>query len=106
MGTRASKRIQRHQRILVEASCVTTSYTKQEHEVVHLCIKFDIRQHASQEHDDGVKRAIYYLSRLIIDGETRYNFIKNLCQSLYFSCMKLKCYIKSTDVFFIHISTL
>lgn len=53
----------------------------------------------AQEDDDGVERAIYYISRLVIDTETRYSLIEKLCLSFYFPCMKLKYYIKSTDVF-------
>lgn len=33
---------------------------------------------------NGVERAIYYLSRLLIDENTRYNLIENLLMSLYF----------------------
>lgn len=51
------------------------------------------------EDDDGFERAIYYLSQLLIDAETRYSLIEKLCLSLYFSCMKLKYCINLTDVF-------
>ena len=51
-----------------------------------------------QEDDYGIERAIYYLSRLLIDAETRYSLIEK-CLSLYFLCMKLKYYIKSTNMF-------
>jgi hypothetical protein len=32
---------------------------------------------------------IIYLSRCLIDAETRYSFIENLCLSLFYSCSKL-----------------
>src|SRR3954463_12614775 len=52
----------------------------------------------AQEDDNGVERAIYYLSRTLVDAETRYNDIEKLCLCLYFSCNKLKQYIKLVDV--------
>lgn len=53
----------------------------------------------AQEDDNGIKRAIYHLSRALNDAWTRYNPIENLCLCLYFSCTKLKCYIKPTNAF-------
>src|ERR1044072_791465 len=53
----------------------------------------------AQEDDDGVERAIYYLSRVLNDAETRYSSIEKLCLCLYFSCVKLKYYIKPIDVY-------
>ena len=51
----------------------------------------------AQEDDNGVERPIYYLSRVLIDAETRYSIIEKLCLCLYFSCVKLKQYIKPVD---------
>src|ERR1044072_5309029 len=53
----------------------------------------------AQEDDNGVERAIYYFSRVLIDAETRYSSIEKLCLCLYFSCSKLKYYIKPIDVY-------
>lgn len=53
----------------------------------------------AQEDDNGVKMAIYYLSRVLNDAETRYSLIETMCLYLYFSCTKLKHYIKSIDVY-------
>src|SRR4051812_49222330 len=53
----------------------------------------------AQEDDNGVERAIYYLTRTLVDAETRYNDIEKLCLCLYFSCNKLKQYIKPVDVY-------
>ncbi|WJX16102.1 hypothetical protein P8452_06178 [Trifolium repens] len=53
----------------------------------------------AQEDENGEERAIYYLSRVLNDAETRYSSIEKLCLCLYFSCMKLKHYIKPIDVF-------
>ncbi|MCH79701.1 hypothetical protein A2U01_0000455, partial [Trifolium medium] len=52
----------------------------------------------AQEDANGHERAIYYLSRTLIDAETRYNAIEKLCLSLYYSCAKLKHYIKPFEV--------
>ncbi|WJX26318.1 hypothetical protein P8452_15256 [Trifolium repens] len=53
----------------------------------------------AQEDGNGVERAIYYLSRVLNDAETRYSVIEKLCLCLYFSCTKLKHYIKPVDVY-------
>ncbi|XP_050875309.1 uncharacterized protein LOC127078941 [Lathyrus oleraceus] len=53
----------------------------------------------AQENINGVKRSIYYLSRVLVDAETRYSLIEKLCICLYFACMKLKQYIKLVDVY-------
>jgi hypothetical protein len=53
----------------------------------------------AQEDYNGVERPIYYLSRMLVDAETRYNLIEKLCMCLYFACMKLKQYIKPIDVY-------
>jgi hypothetical protein len=52
----------------------------------------------AQEDENGNEKAIYYLSRVLNDVETRYNDIEKLCLCLYFACMKLKHYIKPVDV--------
>jgi len=48
----------------------------------------------AQEDENCVERAIYYLSRVLNDAETRYSPFEKLCLCLYFSCSKLKQYIK------------
>src|SRR3954464_7320042 len=53
----------------------------------------------AQEDENGIERAIYYLSRVLNDAETRYTDIEKLCLCLYFSCIKLKYYIKPVDVY-------
>lgn len=53
----------------------------------------------AQQDNDSVKRAIYYLSRVLNDAEIRYSSIDKLCLCLYFSFTKLKYYIKSVNVF-------
>jgi hypothetical protein len=52
-----------------------------------------------QEDEKCVERPVYYLSRMLNDPETRYSDIEKLCLCLYFSCMKLKQYIKLVDVY-------
>ena len=53
----------------------------------------------AQEDENGIERAIYYLSRVLNDTETRYHPFQKLCLCLYFSCTKLKHYIKPFDVY-------
>jgi hypothetical protein len=43
------------------------------------------------------ERVICYLSRRLVDTETRYSAIKKLCLCLYFSCIKLRHYLLSVE---------
>jgi len=40
---------------------------------------------------------IYYLSRRLVDAETRYSAIEKLCLCLYFSCIMLRHYLLSAE---------
>ena len=42
---------------------------------------------------EGKEYIITYLSRRLIDAETRYTFIEKLCLSLYYACTKLRHYL-------------
>jgi hypothetical protein len=53
----------------------------------------------AQKDENNVEKAIYYLSRVLNDAETRYSDIEKLCLCLYFSCNKLKHYIKPIEVY-------
>ena len=53
----------------------------------------------TQEDENGIERAIYYLSRVSNDVETRYHPSEKFCLCFYFSCTKLKHYIKPFDVY-------
>ena len=46
---------------------------------------------------EGKERVIYYLSRILIDAETRYSAIEKLCLCLYFSGIKLRHYLLSAE---------
>src|ERR1051325_5091910 len=52
-----------------------------------------------QEDDNHVERLVYYLSRMLNGPETKYSDIEKLCLCLYFSCIKLKKYIKPVDAY-------
>ena len=45
---------------------------------------------------EGKEYIITYLSRRLIDAETRYTFIEKLCLSLYYACTKLRHYLLSS----------
>ena len=45
---------------------------------------------------EGKKYIITYLSRWLVDAETRYTFIEKLCLSLYYACTKLRHYLLSS----------
>jgi hypothetical protein len=44
---------------------------------------------------EGKEHIITYLSRRLIDAETRYSFIEKLCLSLFYACSKLRHYLLS-----------
>ena len=46
---------------------------------------------------DGKERVIYFISRRLLDAETRYSPIERLCLCLYFSCTKLRYYLLSAE---------
>ena len=47
---------------------------------------------------EGKERVVFYLSRSLLDLETRYSPTKKLCFCLYFSCTKLRHYLLSTEL--------
>ena len=52
----------------------------------------------AQDADDGFKKAIFYLSWVLNDAESRYTPIVKLCLSLYYACMKLEYYMLPKEV--------
>jgi hypothetical protein len=42
---------------------------------------------------EGNEHIITYLSRCLIDAETRHSFIEKLCLSLFYACSKLRHYL-------------
>ena len=46
---------------------------------------------------EGKERVIFYLSRRLLDLETRYSPVEKLCLCLYFYCTKLRHYLLSAE---------
>src|SRR5688572_23311791 len=46
---------------------------------------------------EGKERVIYYVSKRLLDAETRYSQVERLCLCLYFSCTKLRHYLLSAE---------
>ena len=46
---------------------------------------------------EGKERAIYFVSRRLLDAETRYSPVERLCLCLYFSCTKVRHYLLSAE---------
>ena len=44
----------------------------------------------------GKEHVVTYISRRLVDAETRYTFIEKLCLSLYCACTKLRHYLLSS----------
>ena len=55
----------------------------------------------AQQDKNGNKRVVYYLSRMLNNVENRYTSIEKLCLVLYFSYLKLKCYLIPRKVYVI-----
>nr|KYP38119.1 Retrotransposable element Tf2 [Cajanus cajan] len=53
----------------------------------------------SQDDENGIERAIYYINKMLVEAEIRYTPLEKLCLSLYYACTTLKHYIKPYDVF-------
>ena len=46
---------------------------------------------------EGKERVVFYLSRQLLDAETRYTPMEKLCLCLYFSCTRLRHYLLSNE---------
>jgi hypothetical protein len=44
----------------------------------------------------GKEGVIAYLSRRVVDAETRYTHVERLCLALYYACSKLRQYLLSS----------
>jgi hypothetical protein len=44
----------------------------------------------------GKEHVVTYLSRRLVDAETRYTFIEKLCLCLFYTCTKCRCYLLSS----------
>ena len=42
------------------------------------------------QENEGKEYVITYISRRLLEAETRYTFIERLCLSLYYACTKLR----------------
>ncbi|XP_050217499.1 uncharacterized protein LOC126668337 [Mercurialis annua] len=51
------------------------------------------------QEDEGVERAVYYLSHGLTDTEIRYTDIEKMCLCLYFTCCKLRYYLLPVVVY-------
>ncbi|KAM1293732.1 hypothetical protein ACFX2H_013746 [Malus domestica] len=52
-----------------------------------------IRSLLAQNNECGKEQAVYYLSRILTEVETRYTLVEKLCLALYFSACKLRHYM-------------
>jgi hypothetical protein len=49
------------------------------------------------QEEDGKEFLVAYVSRRLLDAETRYIFMEKLCLSLYYACSKFRHYILSSS---------
>ena len=71
----------------------------QKHEPFKLYLSADERAIGSAliQEFEKKERAIYFVSRRLLDAETRYYPVKRLCLCLYFFCTKLRHYLLSAE---------
>ena len=69
----------------------------QKHKLFKLYLSVDERAIGSAliKESEGKERAIYFVSKRLLDAEIRYSPVENLCLCLYFSCTKLRHYLLS-----------
>jgi hypothetical protein len=48
------------------------------------------------QEDDSGEHVVAYLSRRLLDAETRYTFVEKLCLALYYVCTKCRHYLLSS----------
>jgi hypothetical protein len=51
---------------------------------------------------DGKEKVLFYLSRRMLDTETRYHEIEKLCLYLFFTCTKLRHILLSAEIIIIY----
>jgi hypothetical protein len=49
------------------------------------------------QEDEGKEFPVAYLSRRLVDAETMYSFIENICLALYYACTKCRHYLLTTS---------
>jgi hypothetical protein len=49
------------------------------------------------QEDEGKEFPVAYLSRWLVDAETRYSFIEKLCLALYYACTKCRHYLLTSS---------
>ena len=71
----------------------------QKHKTFKLYLSADERAIGSAliQEFEGKERAIYFVSRRLLDAETRYSPVERLCLCLYFYCTKLRHYLLSAE---------
>ena len=92
-----------HQKALDEIKQYLTSppmlVPLQKHKPFKLYLSADERDIGSTliQEFEGKERVIYFVSRRLLDAETRYSPVERLCLCLYFSCTKLRHYLLSAE---------
>jgi ribonuclease HI len=63
---------------------------------LYVAAKNDVIVAVLTQEAEGKEHVITYVSRRLLDVETRYQFIEKLCFSLYYACTKLRHYLLSS----------
>jgi hypothetical protein len=84
------------QRIPRVSTRVASSEDREPVQDVYCCARWVIGAVLLQE-EDGNEFPVAYVSRHLLDAETRYVFMEQLCLSLYYACSKFRHYINSSS---------
>ena len=96
MGRSTAKGVGRNKKYLTSPPVLVPP---QKHKPFKLYLSADERAIGSTliQEFEGKERVIYFVSRRLLDAETRYSSIERLCLCLYFSCTKLRHYLLSAE---------
>jgi hypothetical protein len=62
---------------------------------VYIAVKECVIGAVLLQEEDGKEFLVAYVSRHLLDAQTRYVFVEKLCLSLYYACSKFRHYILS-----------
>jgi hypothetical protein len=86
--------IEKRSRISKNSLCLHPCYELQRSGIYSRCIL--LHKNGLLE-EDGKEFLVAYVSRHLLDAETRYVFMEKLCLSLYYGCSKFRHYILSSS---------
>jgi hypothetical protein len=63
---------------------------------LYIAAKYKVIGVVLTQETKGKEHVVTYLSRRLVDAETRYTFMEKLCLCLFYACTKCRCYLLSS----------